>query len=449
MALRNLRGLAARDKEGEREAKILRLWVRHFHPYQREFIFDDSLISLWNKARQIGFSHAIAGSALKDALTQHDTNIVLSASQELSSEVLDKTKAHARALASMGLKRARPRISNATRIVLPNKGRVIALPANPRTARSFTGNVYFDEFAYHDDPKRIWDAAAAMKTRKTSQGKRKIRLVSTPNGAQGLFYEWFTTPPKGWRVGAVDIDMAIAQGMRVDLDELWQLAGGDERIFSQWYRLAFLDAAMQYIPTAMADRGRDWKGKIPDLSQCELYAGLDVGRENDLTVLSVIAVFNEMYAFVLPFMSCKRTKFAAQKQMIHTAREMYRWNSLHVDAGGLGTQLAEELVEEFGEDECFPIWFTLEEKADLATRALRWHRDARLKYPRGEYGQLLHKETISVRRVVTPNGNVVYDAPRTSSGHGDRFWATALALRGAGEPQSPLGMGMDPLLAVA
>src|SRR5262245_5975275 len=125
--------------------QALRLWARSFLPYQQRWLAEIAAIALCVKARQIGFSHTTAGLAVKEALTQHSTNIVLSASQELSDEVLTKAAGHARTLRRLGYEAANPIAVSRSRIVFPNGGRVIALAANPRTARSFTGNVYFDE----------------------------------------------------------------------------------------------------------------------------------------------------------------------------------------------------------------------------------------------------------------------------------------------------------------
>src|SRR5690606_39045036 len=41
-------------------------------------------------------------------------------------------------------------------VELPNGTRITSLPANPDTARGFSANVYLDEFAFHQDSKKIW-----------------------------------------------------------------------------------------------------------------------------------------------------------------------------------------------------------------------------------------------------------------------------------------------------
>jgi phage FluMu gp28-like protein len=423
----------------------LDLWRQGFYGYQRRYMACNARVSRWTKARQVGFSHALAAKGVMRALGG-SVNVILSASQLLSDNTLAKARAHARFLEGAGFPRARLQRDRSSFIAFPGGGEVISLPANPRTARGFTGHVYLDEFAYHSDPEGIWDAAAAIAAR----GDYAIDIVSTPNGASGLFYEWHQRPPEGWFSDEVSVDRAIREGCRVDIAKLWDLAGHDERIFAQWYRCVFLDGTLQYIPTAMVDRALHWTGQTPRelLSRGTFYAGLDIGRENDLTVLTV-AVAYDGKAFILPPWTCKRTSFAAQKDMIHAVRAKFGWDKLYIDATGLGMQFSEEMVEEFGDDEAVAVTFTNKVKEDLATRALQWFRDDRVRFPRGKDGQELHRETCEVRRVVTGAGNVVYEVPRTKDGHGDRWWSMCLALKGLGEPPMPRGMGQEPLLAVA
>jgi phage FluMu gp28-like protein len=359
--------------------------------------------------------------------------------------VLAKARFHCEVLARLGYRGATDYArDNTEEIAWKSGGRIVALPANPRTARSYSGDTWLDEFAYHSDPEAIRDGVFPMATR----GNWVLRILSTPNGAQGLFYDWTATTPPGWSIHQVTIDDAIRDGYAVDLDKLWQLCGGDERLFAQWYRCRFLDADLQYLPTKMVDRAFGWQGNMPGLEDAEVFAGLDVGRTHDLTALQVVAV-NQGIAWVFPAMTCKRTSFRAQKAMIADARKTFDWRTLHVDQTGLGQQLAEELVEEFGEAEVKPITFTNQAKEEMSTRCLRWFRDDKIRLPRGKEGTALRSECVALRRKVTPAGNTVFEIPRTGAGHGDRFWALALALKGAGEPQITRGYGAEPLLAVA
>jgi phage FluMu gp28-like protein len=420
-------------------------WLRSFYGYQLRWIGDQSPFAIALKSRAIGFSHATAGGAVKAGFFEGRRELILSASQDLSDEVLAKARSHCEILAALGWPGAIDYVSNNTReLAWRTGGRIIALPANARTARSFQGDVWLDEFAYHIDPDAIRDGAFAMVTR----GDYRLRVFSTPNGAQGLFHEWIQTPPPGWSVHRVTIDDAIADGYPADVSKLWGLCGGDERLFAQLYRCSFLDADLQYVPTVFADRALEWIGEFPSLAGASIHAGLDIGRHHDLTALTVVAVVGGV-AWILAIMTCKRTDFAAQKRLIRDARELFGWRTIHVDKSGLGEQLTEELVTWWGDEEVRPVTFTNEAKDDLATRALRWLRDRRIRYPRDAEGKALRAETVAVRRKVTPAGNVQFDVPRTAKGHGDRWWSMCLALKGAGEPILPRGMGQEPALAIA
>ena len=63
--------------------------------------------------------------------------------------------------------------------------RIIGLPANPMTARGFTGDVFLDEFAMHRDDRAIW--AAVFPT--ILRGGGELDVASTPKGRDNLFAE--------------------------------------------------------------------------------------------------------------------------------------------------------------------------------------------------------------------------------------------------------------------
>lgn len=420
-------------------------WLNTFYPYQLRWIGEDSDFAVCNKSRQIGISHANAGGCVIGALIRKRPQIILSASQDLSDEVLDKVHTHAEVLAKLGYPGATDFVvDSATEIRWRSGGRVVALPANPRTARSFTGDVWLDEAAYFLDPEGIRDAAFPMAMR----GGWRVRVVSTPNGAAGMFYDLVSNPSAGWVVHTIPVDVAIADGLALDRSKLLASCGGDDRLFAQWFQASFIDADLQYLPTVLVDQACAWKGTIPSLNGAEIYAGLDVGRHQDLTALTIVALMNGV-AWVLAILTCKRTDFRTQKKMIADARDAFQWETLHVDKSGLGEQLTEELVERWGDTEVRPVSFTNDAKADMATRLYRWLRRSRVRYPHDAEGVALKAESIALRRKVTAAGNIQYEVPRSKIGHGDRLWSLCLALKGAGDPPTPRGMGDTPILAVA
>lgn len=117
-------------------------------PYQQRWIEDKSRFKLVNKARQTGFSFAVGLEVLLDALERKTLWVLLSKGERQSRELMDKVQMHARA-ASYALEAVESdfKVDNQSykqlELNLPNGSRIIALPANPDTARGFSGNVVF------------------------------------------------------------------------------------------------------------------------------------------------------------------------------------------------------------------------------------------------------------------------------------------------------------------
>ncbi|HPV87747.1 MAG TPA: terminase family protein, partial [Bacteroidales bacterium] len=148
---------------------------------QQRWVNDTSPVKMWLAARQIGKSFAVAMEAVVESLETKCNTLILSASERQSNEVMQKVLAHTRVLATINKK---PIVTRETKeeVVFSNSSRIISLPANPDTARGFTGNVFLDEFAFHRDDEAIWAAMYPAVTR-----GYKIRVTSTPNGNKNLF----------------------------------------------------------------------------------------------------------------------------------------------------------------------------------------------------------------------------------------------------------------------
>ena len=97
-------------------------------------------------------------------------------------------------------------------------------------------------------------------------------------------------------------------------------------------------------------------------------------------------------------------------------------------------QLAESAVEDFGAHRVEALTFTGAVKAQLAGGLRILVEDGRLRIPVDES---IRNDWHSIQRTVTPAGHIRYDAQRTSAGHGDRFWAAALAVHAAEAASGP------------
>jgi len=400
-----------------------------------------------NKARQIGISHSSSAVGVLWGAFHGELTTVISVGQDESDEVLDKARRHAYVLAALGSEMARAVKSNTEELVFASGGRIIALPSSG--GRGFTGNVFLDEFAYQEHAAKVWDAAAAV----TLLGDFRIRVSSTPNGLGNdfaLLWEKAILEDSGWGHHEIPLELAIAQGYPVDLKKAWALAKGDPRLFAQLFKCAFLDGELQYIPS------EDVKKCACDLEpprDGDFYAGLDIGRTNDLTVLIVVRYWRGR-RHVVWVDSCKRTDNVAIDNMVARAWKRFNLRRLCIDATGLGYFPAERIKKKYSERIDVPhrrprvelVDFTLDKKEELATGLYAAFTGESVIIPLTDAGiskieiegvcvdvkpgtaEQIKKDVCSIRRIITPAGNVRYDAPRTVEGHADHAWALALAL---------------------
>ncbi len=198
----------SRVGKAECRAAALRGAVRLL-PYQRRWVEDDAQLKIVVKARQIGYSFAATLRAVLECVRRKTTWIFLSKGERQSRLLMEKVQEHiqscgivARASESAFfegtlIKQLETRFANGSVIY--------GLPANPDTARGYTGNVTLDEFAFHADAEKIYTALFPSITRGFG-----LEVISTPNGEQGKFYELakaagLTEPglgARGWGLGA-------------------------------------------------------------------------------------------------------------------------------------------------------------------------------------------------------------------------------------------------------
>ena len=123
------------------------------YPYQRRWVEDRSRFKLAVKATQIGYSYAAALEAVMDCSERETTWIVLSRGERQSLEFMQKVRQHVKALkivdSSMESSFFEKTDELKHEVKFPNGSRIIGLPANPDTARGYTGNMILDEFAFH------------------------------------------------------------------------------------------------------------------------------------------------------------------------------------------------------------------------------------------------------------------------------------------------------------
>ena len=338
----------------------------------------------------------------------------------------------------------------ATRVQFPNGSRVIALPANPRTARGYPGNAVLDEFAHAPDPYAIWAAIA----RQVALG-HKIRVLSTPKGEQGKFFDLArefgvadgvapTPNPKRtgpWSIHWIDVHMAIAEGCPISVQEMRDLFRDDE-LFSQEFLCVFLKATGAWLTLDLIAICEDAGATLelaPDFSpRGPLFFGIDVGRDHDATTLwldekigDVMWTRAVIWKYAMPFPQQARELNPIVRMCTRGA----------IDKTGMGVGLFDDLNELGNQGRLMGVNFAgsndqgVKMKTDLAIRIKKRFELRKVRVP---YFPQIRTELQAVKREATGSG-VTFDAPRIQVeaavagknkkvfAHADAFWAKALS----------------------
>ncbi len=396
--------------------------------YQHRWLNDKSRFKIALKARQIGFTTVLCFEAINMALAEKCRILILSTTERQSREVIDRIYDILNvAKRAKGIKLPRETRSE---ITLPNGSRIISLPASPSSVRGYTGHVMLDEFAFHKDAKEIWRAMLPITTRGYS-----VRIVSTPAGKSGKYYEiWNNADEMGFSRHEVTIYDAIKDGLKIDLSAIKSSTDPDD--FAQEYECVFLDEAHSYFPMeliidAITAECEDsvWDGKFRGV----FYAGIDIGRKKDLTVIYVIEKLGDVF-YTRHIKELSKTAFDVQKAEIEAVKEAYPVHRICIDSTGLGMQLSEELQRKWS-SLIEPVSFTLKVKEDLATYARMMFEKRLIRIPDN---QALIRDIHSIKKIVTHAGNIRFDSERNESSHADRFWAMALALHAGNQQAGPI-----------
>jgi phage FluMu gp28-like protein len=341
--------------------------------------------------------------------------------------------------------------------------RIKILPANPRTARGFSGDLILDEFAFHENSAAIWEAAEPILA---ANPDYLCRVASTPNGRHNMFYRLVTDPRIPTR--RVTRSVAWAQGLTiahpitrqpVPPQEARSLAQ-DKRAYDQNYECEFETENMPVLPADLVHLAEDstvgeiceneWSQSALDFlrsslpSRRSLYVGVDVGRTRDLTVISIIEK-DSGHLCVRLILRLRNLRLPAQQSLLEFACRSPRFAAAHIDTTGLGLGLFEYTQQRFGGRVCginfasrlqlpnisaatSPTNGSSKAPEVLALVLLQAFESHRIRLP---VDPELRDDLHLPERVTSSNGTVSISAARTSAGHADHFWSLALAVYGA------------------
>lgn len=447
----------------------------NLRPYQLEVFRDHStgiLILHWS--RQIGKTTTLAAWALERIVTlPGHTVTVLSNSLRNGSEFIGRasllTKEPPWDRYDFKISRHEIQTDAAGRL-----SRILALAANPRTARGFSGDLILDEMAFYEDIAGVWDAAEPILS---SDPKFLCRIASTGNGRHNLFYRMVQDPrfhvsrvtrTDAWRMGVPILDPFTRAPIT---PEEARAAALDKDSYDQNYECAFagenttLLRAEVIQEAADAEAGFICAGEWPPevirflkekSEQGEpLFAGVDVGRRRDRTVVTVVQSEYGLWQ-VRSFLRLEAMRLPEQQNRLAELLRIPRLIRMAIDMTGLGLGLYEYTQQMFGPDKVRGVNFsssvpagqlviprgigqpkltgahpTVRVTESMAMNLVRVYEEKKIRHP---LDPILMDDLQLPKRAVTASGQVSISAERDDSGHAghaDHFWSLALALDAA------------------
>ena len=408
-----------------------------FYPYQRRWISNTSRFKIGMFARQTGKTFGTTFEIARDCQLaeiggKRERWVILSRGERQAKEAMEEgVKRHCQALGSIVQSvetewKTDGASYKALEVEFPSGSRITALPANPDTARGFSANVFLDEFAFHQDSRKIWTALFPV----ISAG-HKLRVVSTPNGKGNKFYDLMTGEDPVWYRQTTDIYQAVADGLPRNIEEL-RAALNDEDAWAQEYELKWLDEASAWLPYDLISTCEHEQAGRPELyagNPC--YVGVDIGARNDLFVIWVDEMVGTTY-WAREIITRKGITFAEQDALLHEVFERYWVLRLCMDQTGMGEKPVEDAKRRYGGSRVEGVLFTAPNKLAMANLGKQQFEDRRCRIPLGD--QKLRADLHKLKKVTGPTGQPRFIAESDINGHADRAWAKFLAANAAANP---------------
>ncbi|WGS42170.1 terminase ATPase subunit family protein [Burkholderia sp. JSH-S8] len=404
------------------------------------------------KSRQIGATWYFAREAFVDALETGRNQIFLSASKAQAHVFKQYIVQFARDVTGVEL--------TGDPIILPNGATLYFLGTNSRTAQSYHGNLYFDEYFWVPKFRELNAVASGMAMHK----RWRLTYFSTPSSITHEAYAFWSGAEvnRGRAPGdRIQIDTsheALVRGM-LCADEQWRqivtvldaMEGGCdlfdlERLrrryspdqFANLLMCQFIDDTLSVFKLAelqrcMVDSWEEWADDFSPLllrpfGYREVWVGYDPALTGDSAGLVVVAPPRvEGGPFrVLERHQFRGNNFEEQASAIEQITQRYSVGYIAIDTTGMG-QGVYQLVQKFY-PAAVALNYSPEVKTRLVLKGQSVIRNGRLQFDAGWTD--LAAAFMAIKQTMTASGRqATYTADRNDeTGHADLAWACLHAI---------------------
>ncbi len=435
--------------------------LNYFLPYQVRWITDESRTAIAEKSRRVGFTYAEAYRSVERRLKLGTNHYFASRDRESAGLFLDDCKTFVKVMGAVAEDMGEQVIDkerDLTAFVLrfANGSKIMALSSNPDAFRGKGGDITLDEFAFHPQPRKVLKGANAS----AKIWGHEVRIVSTHNGDTNLFYRLCQEARAGtrpWGYHHVSLPEAVEEGLVEKIKNLpaidpaarekfladthadcvdeseWAeeymcIAGSEESAFLSYDLIGACERAD--LALATSPEQLDPAGTY--------YAGYDVGRSHDLSVLWVIEKVGDTY-YTRMLRELAKVNYTAQEGLLNVLMACPAVKRLCIDKGLIGGMLAERQEQRWGH-RVEGVQFNAQNKVSMGMPLLRLFQDRLIRVPASD---VVREDLHKTKKQTQANGNVRLVTESDDAGHADRFWALALAVSAADTISVPLPAPME------
>jgi len=453
------------SKQTPGRAKIIPPGNTILLPYQVKWVSDTSRLKIAEKSRQIGWTWATACALVRRKSQKAATcDAWISSRDQLQAQLFVedcKTFADFFSLAAevFSVDLLSPKGATDHVLRFSNGRRIHSLSSNPDAHAGKRGDRILDEFALHEDPRKLFSIALPGISWAGS-----LEIFSTHRGTQNYFNELINEikhkgNPKGFSLHSVSLQAALEQGLlhkmqaklpdgdpRLEMDEAdffnsIRSSCADEESFQEEFCCQPSDDASAFlsydlIQSCEFNPSDSWElafNRKSEFVNRNFYVGVDIGRDHDLTVIWIIEKSGDV-RFTRDIIVLDRQTFEAQEAALYEILQNTAVKRCCIDQTGMGRQFVERAQRKFGKYRVEGLHFTAALKEELAYPVRAAFEDRTVRIP---FEKEIRADLRSVRKECTASGNIRFTGERTAHGHADRFWALALALHAAKQANAP------------
>ncbi|MCT4638937.1 MAG: terminase family protein [Bacteroidales bacterium] len=419
-----------------------------FLPYQVRWLEDESKIKIYEKSRRIGITYAQSFEDVIDAGVYGMYDVWFSSNNDLNArEYIRYCKSYASTLDLIIKDVTGETVTEDAKtycIEFKNGCRITAVSSSPEQLHGKGGKMVLDEFARREDEAETWEAASPA----ALIWDYPIRIISTHKGKNSMFYAFLKKVRKGlvrWSHHKTTFTEAVAQGLadkvkdralndteRQEYIDTVKEEVADDTIWDQQFMCEAADESETFIPYALLEANASTELlAFCDLKDCKtLYAGLDIGRFKNLSLLWVIEQVSSVHYITRFIRPIEGTDFPRQEEIINPFASLPNMRRICIDQTGMGIGLTDYLQLRHGKSKIEGVTFTGPVKESMAFRVKKWLEDHIFNVPDD---QTIHDDFHSVKKEVTTAGNIRLkaDTNNKTNSHADWFWGAALACEAA------------------